>query len=98
MPAVAGNDILSEMGKTKGLYNPEYPPGKLARVVSRPRLEEFMRAWRYHHPLSEDQLAYAGVEGRVVDVGFYHGGDELYQVEGLPGIWHEACLVDCRRN
>jgi hypothetical protein len=28
----------------------------------------------------------------VKDVGFYHGGDELYQVAGIPGTWHEECL------
>jgi hypothetical protein len=81
-----------EMGKTKGVYNPEFPPGTLVRIVSRSQLEEFMKAWRFHHPLTEDQLAYAGIEGRVVDVTFYHGGDELYEVDGARGLWHEACL------
>jgi hypothetical protein len=32
------------------------------------------------------------LQGKVVDVGFYHGGDELYHVECMPGIWHESCL------
>jgi hypothetical protein len=53
---------------------------------------EFMKTWRYHHQLTEGQLAYAGIEGKVVDVAFYHGGDELYHVEGTSGIWHESCL------
>lgn len=53
-----------------------------------------MKTWRLHHPLTKDQLSYAGVEGKVADVGFYHGGDELYHVEGIPGIWHEACLEE----
>ena len=60
--------------------------------MSRPQLEEFMETWRFHHPLTQDQIAYAGLRGRVADVGFYHGGDELYHVEGIPGIWHEVCL------
>jgi len=51
-----------------------------------------METWRFHHPLTQDQIAYAGLRGRVADVGFYHGGDELYHVEGIPGIWHEVCL------
>ena len=25
-------------------------------------------------------------------VGFYHGGDALYELEGVPGVWHEVCL------
>jgi hypothetical protein len=80
------------MGRTKGGYNAEFPAGTLVRVVSRQRLESFKTTWRFHHPLSEDQLAYAGAQSKVVDVGFYHGGDELYHLEGIPGIWHEECL------
>jgi|WetSurMetagenome_2_1015567.scaffolds.fasta_scaffold1569416_1 hypothetical protein len=80
------------MGQTKGAYNPEFPAGTLVRVANLSQLQEFKRTWRFHHPLTEDQLAYAGVEGRVVDVAFYHGGDELYHIAGAPGIWHEACL------
>jgi hypothetical protein len=52
----------------------------------------------FHHPLTEDQLPYAGVQSRVVDVGFYHGGGELYRVEGVPGIWHESCLEPAIRE
>jgi hypothetical protein len=28
-----------------------------------------------------------------VSVGFYHGGDVLYVLEGIPGVWHESCLT-----
>jgi hypothetical protein len=80
------------MGQTKGAYNPEFPAGTLVRVANLSHLQEFKGTWRFHHPLTEEQLAYAGVEGRVVDVAFYHGGDELYHIESAPGIWHEACL------
>jgi hypothetical protein len=38
------------------------------------------------------QLEYAGRIAEVESVGFYHGGDELYKLQGLPGIWHEVCL------
>jgi hypothetical protein len=87
------NATLIEMGRNKGAYNPEFPTGTVVRIADRPQLEEFMRSWRFHHPLSEDQLGHAGKEARVVGVAFYHGGDELYEVEGAPGIWHEACLT-----
>ena len=56
------------------------------------RLEEFRKTWKWHHPLQEEQLRYSGATSVVQDVGFYHGGDELYELEGIPGIWHEACL------
>ena len=26
--------------------------------------------------------------------GFYHGGDELYKLKGMPGVWHEQCLKE----
>jgi len=80
------------VGRTKSAYNAEFPVGTVVRVVNRPQLDEFMKTWRFHHPLTEDQLAYGGVQSRVSDVGFYHGGDELYHLEGVPGIWHENCL------
>jgi hypothetical protein len=62
------------------------------RVRSQAVLEEFRRQWKYHHPLSEEQLRMAGTTARVSNVGFYHGGEPLYELEALPGIWHEACL------
>ena len=80
------------MGRTKGACEAEFPKGTLVRVASRPQLEEFMRTWRFHHPLKQEQLAYADTQGRVAGVSFYHGGDELYLIEGIPGTWHEECL------
>jgi hypothetical protein len=80
------------MGKTKGLYNAEFAAGVTVRIVGRDRLEEFKRNWRYHHPLDGEQLAYGGTETTVKEVAFYHGGDELYTLDGVPGTWHECCL------
>ena len=81
------------MGKTRGPYEAEYPEGSVVRVVSREDLEMFMRDWRWHNKLQADQLNYAGRVSKVVSVGFYHGGDELYTLQDLPGVWHEQCLV-----
>jgi hypothetical protein len=81
------------MGKTKGPYREEYPVGTRIRIASRPVLEEFKRAWKLHNKLQREQLEYAGRDGTIKSVGFYHGGDELYQIEGVPGIWHECCLA-----
>jgi hypothetical protein len=39
-------------------------------------------------------LDYADRVARVESVGFYHGGDELYKLQGITGIWHEQCLRD----
>ena len=80
------------MGKTKGAYNAEYPVGTFVKIVDRRALEEFMRNWKLHDKLQPEQLEFASRTGKVKSCGFYHGGDELYQIEGIPGIWHEQCL------
>jgi hypothetical protein len=83
------------MGKTRGPYNAEYPVGSSVKIADRESLQEFMRTWKLHDPLRIEQLDYAGKIGKVKSCGFYHGGDELYQIEGVPGIWHEHCLEAC---
>ena len=80
------------MGRTKGPYVLEFPVGSLVIVKSREVLDEFERTWRYHNRLKSEQLDFAGVIGRVKEYGFYFGGDEIYQLDGIPGTWHEECL------
>jgi len=80
------------MGRTKGPYTAEYAAGDNVKIASRSTLEQFLRTWKYHNKLKPEQLAYADVIAEVVSIGFYHGGDELYGLKGVPGIWHEACL------
>ena len=80
------------MGKRKGPYNAEYPVGSHVRIVDRPKLVAFRESWKYHHKLEDQQLLYSGLSALVEEVSFYHGGDELYSLKGIPGIWHEECL------
>jgi hypothetical protein len=80
------------MGKSKGPYNPEYPEGTKVKVASRDVLENLLDTWKYHNKLDPIRLDFAGTVAEVESVGFYHGGDELYKLKGLPGIWHEVCL------
>jgi hypothetical protein len=47
---------------------------------------------KYHHKLLLHQLECADAVGKVEKVGFYHGGDQLYNFEGISGIWHEERL------
>ncbi len=68
------------------------PVGTKVRIADLPVLKDFKAQWRLHHPLDPIQLEFAGQTAKVVTVGFYHGGDELYEMEGIPGIWHEACI------
>jgi hypothetical protein len=83
------------MGKIRGPYNQEYPTDSVVKIASREALEEFMMTWKLHNKLQPEQLDYAGKTGKVKSCGFYHGGYELYQIEGIPGIWHEQLLQAC---
>jgi hypothetical protein len=81
------------MGKTKGPYVAEFSVGERVRIAPLGELRTFAREWKWHHPLEEGQFAFAAVESRVRNISFYHGGDELYELEDAPGIWHEGCLT-----
>ncbi|MBV6497206.1 MAG: hypothetical protein DYH05_06270 [Acidobacteria bacterium ACB1] len=80
------------MGKNKGLYSEEFSVGSRVRIDDKQALERFLRRWKYHHALQLEQLSYAGQTAVVKSVMFYHGGDELYELVNIPGIWHEECL------
>lgn len=73
-------------------YEEAFPVGSEVRIVDQQALESFAQTWKYHHRLTPEQLHYAGTVAKVENVGFYHGGDPLYEIDGVPGIWHEACL------
>lgn len=80
------------MGKIKGPYEPEYPECTFVRIADRATLERFLAEWQYHNKLRPEQLRFADQRARVKSVSFYHGGDELYVLENVPGVWHEQCL------
>ena len=73
-------------------YENKFAVGTTVRIAELPQLEEFRRSWRFHHALEPAQLRFAGRSVRVASVSFYHGGDVLYGLEDVPGIWHERCL------
>lgn len=73
-------------------YNASFPRGTLVQIASRADLEEFARAWMFHNPLTNEQLDWAGRTDEVAFVGYYHGGDVLYELKHAPGQWHECCL------
>jgi|SRR5277367_4542099 hypothetical protein len=74
-------------------YKELYPIGTKVRVASRAKLKDFLRTWKWHNPLAPEQLVDAGRAGKVVNVGFYFGGDVLYDLLDIAGIWHEECLT-----
>ena len=73
-------------------YEAAFAEGALVRIRGRDVLARFRETWTYHNRLREVQLGYAGRIATVQSVGFYHGGDPLYVLEGAPGVWHEVCL------
>jgi hypothetical protein len=73
-------------------YKEASPVGARVRVAGLEFLERFRATWAFHHKLSPEQLNYADQVAAVQTVGFYHGGDFLYTLNDIPGIWHEQCL------
>ncbi len=73
-------------------YHEKFPNGTSVRIADLPTLQEFHRTWKYHNKLQDSQLAYHDHIAVVKQVGFYHGGDALYELDGVPGVWHECCL------
>ena len=74
-------------------HKEKFPAGSLVKICERAFLEEFQREWRSHNKLQDEQLDFAGNVAPVKAVGFHHGGDPLYELENVPGIWHECCFV-----
>jgi hypothetical protein len=74
------------------LYNAEFTEGTYIQIRPHHFLEEFQRTWKLHHALQNTQLDYADKTATVKSIGYYHGGDVLYWLNEIPGIWHEACL------
>lgn len=68
------------------------------RVIPKVALETFAQNWKFHHKLQPEQMEYAGVTATVKEVSFYHGGDQLYALENVPGIWNEPCLESARET
>ncbi len=81
------------MGKTKGVNQAEFEVGSEVRIADRAFLEDFLEAGQYHNELEPEQLEFAGRTAKVKAVNFFHGGDEIYTLEGIPGAWHEECLA-----
>jgi len=73
-------------------YEAAFSVGSKVRIADIERLKHFKKTWKFHNPLSVEQLAFAGKSVAVAKVGFYHGGDPLYVLEKIPGVWHEECL------
>jgi hypothetical protein len=77
-------------------YNELYPKGSQVQIADRVFLDNFLATWKYHHKLQPEQLIYADRVAIVIGAAMYHGGDQLYTLQGIPGQWHEECLRPAR--
>jgi hypothetical protein len=75
------------------MYTEKFPTGSSVIVAERRALERFRDTWKLHNPPHPEQLAFAGARATIASVGFYRGGDVLYILEGVPGVWHGSCLT-----
>lgn len=81
------------------IYDPaKFRDGHVVRIAERSVLDSFARTWSYHHPLQSEQLRFAGTAAKVRASFMYHGGDVLYELEGVPGTWHERLLSAANSN
>jgi hypothetical protein len=79
--------------KPPGPYSEQYPVGSPVKIAPLEELEGFMRTYKYHHALVPEQLRYAGMLTIVRSVGYYHGGDVVYTLDGTEKfVWLEPCL------
>lgn len=74
------------------LYKEEFPKGSTVKIANRAFLEAFLNTWKLRNKLEAIQLDYADQTATVESVGFYHGGDVVYRLRSIPGIWHQQCL------
>lgn len=75
------------MGSRNGPYNPSFPVGAIVRIADRSVLEKFHADGKRRHRLQSGQIEYAGEVARVEEVDFCYGGERLYSLEGVPGLW-----------
>jgi hypothetical protein len=73
-------------------YKPMFAVGSNVRILDRASLEYFKRIWEFHNNLKQAQLDYADRIAKIASSGIYPRGDVTYELEGVPGIWHEECL------
>jgi hypothetical protein len=73
-------------------YNAAFTVGSRVRICGVDELRRFQAEWKWHHPLEDGRLRFAGELTTVLQIGYYNRGDALYALDRLPGIWHERCL------
>jgi hypothetical protein len=74
-------------------YRATSTKGDRVKIARRDVLTEFRNTWRHQHPPDLDQIVFAGEDATVKSFGSFNGREVLYELDGIPGLWHERCLV-----
>jgi hypothetical protein len=48
------------MDKEETPYREKFPAGSKVRIKDKSKLEDFRRTWKFHNPISAEQIGYAG--------------------------------------
>jgi hypothetical protein len=75
-------------------YHEAFRVGEKIRIKSKEYLLNFKKSWKYHNNITNDQIEYGGQEVYVDRIGAYHGGNLLYELKDVPGVWHEQLLEE----
>lgn len=71
------------------VYDPaKFKNGQVVKILELSVLRTFLQSWK----LQPMHLEYAGRSAKVMKSYMYHGADVLYELEGIPGMWHEHFL------
>jgi len=75
-------------------YHPIFKKGDKIKINDKDYLLNFQRTWKYHHNITDDQIKYAERLAAVKDVYIYHGGEVMYALKSIPGIWLEQLIEE----
>jgi hypothetical protein len=70
----------------------KYTEGSSVRIRSREQLEDLARRVKHQVKIDFNQLAFAGQIAMVKWSGLHGAGGYVYQLDGVPGYWHEIVL------
>ena len=69
-------------------YHAAFLCGEKLKIKPISFLRQYLRPeWPSHNPLEPEHLEFAGQRVSVSAVSYYHGGQILYQLRGIPGYW-----------
>jgi hypothetical protein len=74
--------------------HPAFLPGSHVDIAKRDVLEQYALPIWGRTALSEEQLRHAEQNALITRVISWADFSPRYRLEGIPGWWHEPCLVD----